>query len=322
MTAPTSPLLQVEGLRKDYGGRRVVDDVSLEVSAGEAVALVGESGSGKSTIAKLLVRLVEPDGGSIRLEGEDVLKREPRGPSLGYRAKMQMVFQDPFASLNPIHPIRHHLVRPLLRHGRVPKDQLDVRALELLTMVGLQPAADFLHAYPTELSGGQRQRVAIARALAVEPRVLLADEPTSMLDASVRMGVLGVLQGLVKEKKIALLLITHDLATARLLCDRVVVLFAGRIVEDGPSEDILGTPKHPYTQALLAALPRGVPRVISPTQPRLPVAAGGAGCPFRSRCPEATSTCKASMPALTAMGEGRRVRCFNREAGRVEAASV
>jgi oligopeptide/dipeptide ABC transporter ATP-binding protein len=313
MSDPTPALLQVRALRKDYGGRRVVDDVSLDVAAGEAVALVGESGSGKSTIARLLCRLVEPDGGQIRLDGVDVLEREPGGPSLAYRSQLQMVFQDPFASLNPLHPIRHHLVRPLLRHQRVPKDKVDARALELLTMVGLQPAADFLHAYPTELSGGQRQRVAIARALAVEPRVLMADEPTSMLDASVRMGVLGVLQGLVKEQRIALLLITHDLATARLLCDRVVVLFGGRIVEDGPAEVLLQSPAHPYTQALLAALPRGVPRQPKESQARLPTPAGGGGCPFRSRCPEATSQCKDAVPPLTTFAEGRHVRCFNRE---------
>ncbi|MDP1917661.1 MAG: ABC transporter ATP-binding protein [Myxococcales bacterium] len=317
MTDPTQPLLQVRGLMKDYGGRRVVDDVSFDVSAGEAVALVGESGSGKSTIAKLLSRLVEPDGGEIKLDGVNMLEREPRGPSLAYRSQLQMIFQDPFASLNPIHPIRHHLERPLLRHQRVPKEKLEARALELLTMVGLQPAADFLDAYPTELSGGQRQRVAIARALAVEPRVLMADEPTSMLDASVRMGVLGVLQGLVKDSRIALLLITHDLATARLLCDRVIVLFSGRIVEDGPSDTLLTSPSHPYTQALLAALPRGVPRVVKETHPMLPSPAGGGGCPFRSRCPESTSQCKDTMPKLESLSEGRRVRCFNRDTAHV-----
>jgi peptide/nickel transport system ATP-binding protein len=313
MTESTPPLLQDRRLRKDVGGRRVVDDVSLQISAGEAVALVGESGSGKSTIARLLARLVEPDAGEVRLDGVDVLEREPRGPSLAYRSQLQLIFQDPFASLNALHPVRHHLVRPLLRHGRVPKAQVEARALELLTMVGLSPAADFLDAYPTELSGGQRQRVAIARALAVEPRVLMADEPTSMLDASVRMGVLGVLQGLVRDRRIALLLITHDLATARLLCDRVVVLFGGAIVEDGPAEAILGAPSHPYTQALLAALPRGVPRQVATSAPRLPVAAGGTGCPFRSRCPEAAAKCKDHMPQLTTLSEGRHVRCFNRE---------
>ncbi|MDP1822789.1 MAG: ABC transporter ATP-binding protein [Archangium sp.] len=317
MPGPTPALLQVRGLMKDYGGRRVVDDVSLDVAAGEAVALVGESGSGKSTIARLLARLVEPDAGELILDGVNVLERERRGPSLAYRSQLQMIFQDPFASLNPIHPVRHHLVRPLLRHGRVPKAGVEARALELLTLVGLQPAADFLDAYPTELSGGQRQRVAIARALAVEPRVLMADEPTSMLDASVRMGVLGVLQGLVKDKRIALLLITHDLATARLLCDRMLVLFSGRIVEDGPAEVLLSAPSHPYTQALLAALPRGVARPVRDSQPRLPSPAGGTGCPFRSRCPEAMSRCKDSMPGLTDFGEGRRVRCFNRETANV-----
>ncbi len=298
---------------KSFGGRLVVDDVSLDVGAGEAVALVGESGSGKSTIARLLARLVEPDAGEVSLEGRNVLEVEPRGPSLNYRSKLQMVFQDPFASLNPLHPVRHHLERPLLRHQRVPKAGLEARALELLTMVGLSPAAEFLDAYPTELSGGQRQRVAIARALAVEPRLLMADEPTSMLDASVRMGVLGVLQSLVKERRLGLLLITHDLATARLLCDRVIVLFGGRIVEDGPAEQILTAPSHPYTRQLLGAIPRGEPRPVPTSTARLPVPAGGEGCHFRSRCSEATTTCRASMPQLTSHADGRRVRCFNRE---------
>jgi oligopeptide/dipeptide ABC transporter ATP-binding protein len=313
MTDARQPLLQVKGLMKSYGGRRVVDDVTLEVAAGEAVALVGESGSGKSTIAKLLSRLVEPDGGAITLDGVDVLEREARGPSLAYRRQLQMIFQDPFASLNPIHPVRHHLVRPLLRHARVPRDQVDARALELLALVGLSPAADFLQAFPGELSGGQRQRVAIARALAVEPRVLMADEPTSMLDASVRMGVLGVLQTLVKEQRIALLLITHDLATARLLCDRVVVLFAGRVVEAGPSEEVLGAPSHPYTQALLAALPRGVPRKAGAPPPPTAREATPTGCPYFLRCAEASDECRARVPKLTSPTPARYVRCFKRE---------
>jgi oligopeptide/dipeptide ABC transporter ATP-binding protein len=307
----TSALLQVQAILKTYGGRKVVDGVSIEVSAGEAVALVGESGSGKSTIAKLLCRLVEPDGGRILLDGQDVLAREPSGPTLAYRAQLQMVFQDPFASLNPLHSIRHHLVRPLLRHGRVKPADTGARALELLGLVGLSPPADFLDAYPGELSGGQRQRVAIARALAVEPKVLIADEPTSMLDASVRMGVLAVLQGLVKEQRIALLLITHDLATARLLCDRVVVLFGGRIVEEGPSDVLLKNPSHPYTRSLLEALPKGVPRTAPAAAPRRELAGKG-GCPFRGRCPEAVQVCAEGMPSQVPVETGTRVRCFAR----------
>jgi peptide/nickel transport system ATP-binding protein len=310
--ASAPALLQVNGLQKTYGGRRVVNDVSVTVGAGEAVALVGESGSGKSTIARLLSRLAEPDGGQILLDGRDVLHEERRGPSLSYRRALQMVFQDPFASLNPIHPVRHHLERPLLRHRRVDRAGLEAKVCSLLTMVGLSPPSEFIDAFPNELSGGQRQRVAIARALAVEPRLLIADEPTSMLDASVRMGVLGVLQGLVKTQGLGLLLITHDLATARLLCDRVIVLFGGHVVEEGDAERLLSTPTHPYTRSLLAALPKGVPRAAAPTQLRTEAPAAGPGCPFLHRCTEAIDVCRNKVPLLSPTAVGTQVRCFVR----------
>jgi ABC-type glutathione transport system ATPase component len=243
-----------------------VEDVGFEVRRGEAVALVGESGSGKSTIARMLLRLTRPDGGEIRLDGVDVLAREPRGASLAYRGRVQMVFQDPFGSLNPVHDVAHHLARPLLRHGRVeprrgPGGQaaLRDRALALLRTVGLEPAEDYLGRHPAELSGGQRQRVAIARALAVEPDLLVADEPTSMLDVSIRTGVLNLLARLKRERGLGILLITHDLASARYLADRILVLHRGRIVEEGPSRDVVSAPAHPYTRALLAAVAHAGP---------------------------------------------------------------
>jgi ABC-type glutathione transport system ATPase component len=278
-----APLLEVRRLAKAFasGGlfrraRRLVavEDVSFEVRRGEAVALVGESGSGKSTIARILLRLTRPDAGELRLDGVDVLAREPRGASLAYRGRVQMVFQDPFGSLNPVHDVAHHLMRPLLRHGRVagpdpagapeagpggpPRPAegaaLRERALALLRTVGLEPAEDFLGRHPSELSGGQRQRVAIARALAVEPDLLVADEPTSMLDVSIRAGILNLLARLKRERGLGIVLITHDLASARYLADRILVLHRGRIVEDGPSRDVVSAPAHPYTRALLAAV--------------------------------------------------------------------
>jgi ABC-type glutathione transport system ATPase component len=285
---PGAPLLEVRGLAKSFaaGGlvrraRRLVavEDVSFEVRRGEAVALVGESGSGKSTIARMLLRLTRPDAGELRLDGVDVLAREPRGASLAYRGRVQMVFQDPFGSLNPVHDVAHHLMRPLLRHGRVAgrdpagapeaeprrphrpagRAALRERALALLRTVGLEPAEDFLGRHPSELSGGQRQRVAIARALAVEPDLLVADEPTSMLDVSIRAGILNLLTGLKRERGLGIVLITHDLASARYLADRILVLHRGRIVEDGPSRQVVSAPAHPYTRALLAAVAHAGP---------------------------------------------------------------
>jgi peptide/nickel transport system ATP-binding protein len=254
------PVLELVGLSKTFslGGfharrRSVLDDVSFNVRDGEIVALVGESGSGKSTLARIILRLERADRGVIRLEGQNVLHTEPRHASLAYRARVQMVFQDPFASLNPAHRIRHHLARPLLLHGHARRADVRARTLELLESVGLHPAADFADRYPHSLSGGQRQRVAVARALAVGPRVIIADEPTSMLDASTRVGVLDLLRRLTRERRIAILFITHDLATARHLADRVVVLAGGRVVEQGPTAAVFESPTHAYTRQLLEA---------------------------------------------------------------------
>jgi ABC-type glutathione transport system ATPase component len=258
--ASETPVLELTGLKKTYPvpgwpvrRRTVLDDVSFSLAAGEIVALVGESGSGKTTLARIVARLSRPDAGSIKLEGADVLRTEPRNASLAYRARVQMVFQDPFASLNPVHHVRHHLARPLLVHGRARPADVGPRAIELLESVGLNPAQDFLDRHPHALSGGQRQRVAIARALAAGPKVIIADEPTSMLDASTRVGVLDLLRRLTRERGISILLITHDLATARHLADRVVVLAGGRVVEQGVTANVFTAPSHPYTRTLLEA---------------------------------------------------------------------
>jgi ABC-type glutathione transport system ATPase component len=253
-------VLELVGLKKTFPihgfpsrRRLVLDDVSFSLGAGEIVALVGESGSGKSTLARIVARLERADAGALKLEGADVLRTEPRHASLAYRARVQMVFQDPFASLNPVHRVRHHLERPLLLHGRARPADVGARVVELLESVGLHPAADFVDRHPHALSGGQRQRVAVARALAAGPKVIVADEPTSMLDASTRVGVLDLLRRLTRERGIAVLLITHDLATARHLADRIVVLAGGRVVEQGVTASVFAAPSHPYTRQLLDA---------------------------------------------------------------------
>ncbi len=297
------------GLFRRGTGVVAARDVSFQLDRGQAVALVGESGSGKSTLARLILRLESPDGGEIRLDGEDVLRREPRRASLAYRRRVQMVFQDPFGSLNPVHTIRHHLARPLLRHRRVAPGELPARLTELLDVVGLQPAAEFLGRHPYELSGGQRQRVAIARALAVEPDLLVADEPTSMLDVSIRMGILNLLAELKRERGLAILLITHDLASARYLADRILVLYRGRVVEDGPSGPLVDAPAHPYTRALLASIADvGHGSASAPAAVESTARAGGGGCPFAARCPDVFDPCHREDPAPREV-EGRRIRC-------------
>jgi peptide/nickel transport system ATP-binding protein len=256
-----TPVLEVRGLTKSYRVRRglrvervpVLHDVSFQLARGEIVALVGESGSGKSTVARILARLVTPSGGTLRLDGVDVRAGERR-PTLDYRRRVQMIFQDPYGSLNPAHTVEHHLRRPLEVHGRGGGREA-ARIHELLAAVGLTPPDVMAARRPHELSGGQRQRVAIARALAVEPQVLIADEPTSMLDVSLRVDVLNLLGRLRDEQRLAVLFITHDLASARYLADRVLVLHGGTVVEEGPVESVVASPAHPYTRRLLAAAP-------------------------------------------------------------------
>jgi len=285
--APSGPpLLRVRGLRKTYraGGlfgrgqsTKAVDDVSFELRRGESVALVGQSGSGKSSLARLLVRLERPDAGEIWLDGVEVLRQSRRVP-LAFRARVQMVFQDPFASLNPANSVFHHLARPLLRHHRAARRELRARATELLETVGLGPAAELLDKHPFELSGGQRQRVAIARALAVEPTLLIADEPTSMLDVSSRGGIMRLLSQLQHGRGLALLLITHDLVMARAMAERLLVLYQGQVVEEGRSATVLTSPANPYTRSLLAAIatdqslrdsiPRASPQLQAKEPPR------------------------------------------------------
>ncbi len=317
----TEPMLEVRGLVKRFavGGlvrpRHVhaLNDVSFSVARGQVVALVGESGSGKSTTARVIIRLLQPTAGEILLDGVDVLKSEPRKASLDFRRRVQMIFQDPFSSLSPNHSIGYQLERPLLIHKRASGRQVREKVHELLATAGLNPPEEMAEKFPFELSGGQRQRVAIARALAVEPELILADEPISMLDVSIRMGVLNLMQRLKEERGIGFLYITHDLASARYIGDRTMVMYAGHVVESGESTELMENPKHPYTQLLLAAVPnpqaglttktvqaRGeVPSLIDPPP----------GCPFAPRCPQVKDICRQAMPTTTNLASGHWLRC-------------
>jgi peptide/nickel transport system ATP-binding protein len=243
------------GLRRSAGMVSAAQEVSLALRQGWVVALVGESGSGKSTVARLLSGQERPTSGRILLDGREI-DPAARGTFRAYKSEVQMVFQDPFASLNPLHTVRYHLQRALAVHaartGRSARvDEVDA----LLHQVRLAPVSKFRDAYPHELSGGQRQRVAIARALAAAPRVLLADEPVSMLDVSIRLEILDLIQDLRSRLHLAVLYITHDIASARYFADEILVMQAGRIVERGPAEQVTQTPTHPYTQLLIASSP-------------------------------------------------------------------
>ena len=268
--------LTVTGLNKTYTLRngmqftklQAVKDVDLELSPGRTVALVGQSGSGKSTMAKILAQLEKPTSGTITLDGNPI---GTRGRALAhYRDHVQMVFQDPFASLNPFHTIGHHLERPLLLHGKATRANLAVKVKQLLERVNLTPADSFIERRPHELSGGQRQRVAIARALAPEPTVLIADEPVSMLDVSIRLGVLNLLARLQREENLAMLYITHDLATARHFSDEILVMYRGEVVERGPADEVILRPQAEFTRQLLVAAPEpgNNPRFLAEAQRR------------------------------------------------------
>ncbi len=323
------PVLEIEHLRKVFPLRSVrlfgpargvqaVDDASMALYPGRATALVGESGSGKTTIARMMARLYDPTSGVMRFRGDPV--KLTGGRTLrNYRRHVQLVFQDPFSSLNPVHDVRYHLSRPLLVYGHArTEDEVTEQVLGLLRRVSLSPAEQFISKYPHQLSGGQRQRVAIARALAAQPEVLLADEPVSMLDVSIRLDILNLLLKLKEEEHLALLFITHDIASARYFAEDTMVMYAGQMVEGGPSDDVIQEPKHPYTQLLLSAAPdpdrinmegsgleqlpaRGeIPSLINPPS----------GCRFHPRCPSAMPICSERFPKRTELGNGHWTHCF------------
>ena len=316
------PLLEVQNLRVHFpvkqgvfarvrGHVRAVDDVSLTVAAGETVGLVGESGCGKTTLGRAVIRLVEPTGGTIRFEGEDLTRL--RGAALrAKRRHFQMIFQDPFSSLNPRLTVGESIGEALDLHRLTPtREARRQRIGELLAGVGLDAA----HAerFPHEFSGGQRQRIGIARALAVEPRLIVCDEPVSALDVSVQAQVVNLLQDLQRDRGLAYLFISHDLAVVEHLSHRIVVMYLGRIVEVGPAKELCRTPRHPYTRALISAVPVVDPdakcqRIILAGDVPSPIHPPG-GCPFHPRCPVAEARCRTEVPPLRETGAGRQVAC-------------
>ena len=324
----TPALLEVEDLVVQYPVARgivgtvarrprttvhAVDGVSFTLAPGEMVALVGESGCGKTSTAQAVMRLVDPEAGSIRFEGRDLTAIGPR-ELRPLRRRIQMVYQDPYESLNPRQRVRQAVEEPLAIHrlggSRVERAR---RVREALERVELTPADLFLDRYPHELSGGQRQRVAIAAALVLEPVLLVADEPVSMLDVSVRAGVLTLLDRL-RRSGLAILMITHDLSTAARFADRIAVMYLGRIVEEGPASAVVQTPQHPYTKALLSVVPRRDPRERhqglilrgeTPDAVQLPT-----GCRFHPRCPLAVPACRADEPVLAPTPAGHRAACL------------
>ncbi|HWS35345.1 MAG TPA: ABC transporter ATP-binding protein [Actinoplanes sp.] len=314
-------VLEAIGLTKHFPVRRglrdvfsrthkavhAVDDVNLTLRRGQVVALVGESGSGKSTVARLLAQLYPRTGGDIRLHGEPT-RVKPGASFRRYAARVQMIFQDPFASLNPTHTIRYHLTRPLKIHGTAG-DDLEKSLHELLERVALTPPERYLDKFPHELSGGQRQRVAIARALGARPEALLADEPVSMLDVSIRLGVLNLLRDLKERLDLAILYITHDIASARYFADETMVMYAGRMVEGGDSETVTQAPAHPYTQLLIESAPdpdrlAGVPDAGEKTDGEPPSLINPpTGCRFHPRCPKAMARCSTDEPVRLEIGD-------------------
>ena len=299
-------LLEARGLKKHFStGRgsapvRAVDGIDLAVAAGETLALVGESGSGKSTTGRLLLRLIEPSAGSVRLDGQDILALKPAALRR-VRRDVQIVFQDPYGSLNPRMTVGAMLAEPLRLHGLARGAAVATRVGDLLDQVGLRP--EHARRFPHEFSGGQRQRIGIARALAVEPRLIICDEPVSALDVSIQAQIVNLLQALQQARGLAYLFIAHDLAVVRHIADRVAVMYLGRIVETAPVAQLFAAPRHPYTRALLSAVPVPDPaarsvRTALTGEPPSPIDVPS-GCRFHPRCPYAVERCRQEDPVLS-----------------------
>ncbi len=335
MTAPaatppqTKPLLSVRDLEQRFPISRgmfrspnqfihAVDGISFDIAPGESLGLVGESGCGKSTTGRMLVKLMEPTAGKIVFsdaEYEKDVAKISRSGVKEFRRRVQMIFQDPYESMNPRRTIFDTVSEPMAVQKVGTITDREQRVLELLRLVGLTPPESFLFRYPHELSGGQRQRVAVARALVMNPSFVVADEPTSMLDVSIRISIMELMTNLAKDLGVSYLYITHDLAVARYMCDRIAVMYLGKIVEIGPTEEILANPKHPYTKALLSAVP-----VPDPSYVRTPVEIKGGiskainpepECRFIQRCPWATDVCFENVhPPLEDKGGGHMAACY------------
>ncbi|HXC01966.1 MAG TPA: oligopeptide/dipeptide ABC transporter ATP-binding protein [Opitutaceae bacterium] len=298
--------------KRPAGAVRAVDGVTLNLGRGEVLGLVGESGCGKSTLARTILQLVPTTGGAVVLSGKN-LTTATAGEIKTARRDLQMVFQDPYASLNPRMNVFAALAEPLLVHRVCPRQEVPARVAELMKQVGLDPR--FMQKYPHEFSGGQRQRIAIARALALQPKVIIADEPVSALDVSIQAQILNLLAQLVRDMNLSLIFIAHDLSVVKHISDRIAVMYLGKIVELGPAADVIERPRHPYTRALVSAIPTPDPdaerarqRIMLPGDPPSPINPP-AGCAFHPRCQFAQEKCKATVPPLVPAGPNREAAC-------------
>jgi peptide/nickel transport system ATP-binding protein len=291
-----------------------MDDVSFKIRRGEILSIVGESGSGKTTTAKLVAKIHRADSGEIKFKGKSIYDEGTAKDRLSYKKRVQMIFQDPFASLNPTHTIKAIMSRPFIIHGLTEKKNIYSGIHEILKKVGMDPPEQFMNKFPHELSGGQRQRINIARVISINPALVLADEPTSMLDVSIRMIIMNMMKKFRDEQGISYLYITHDLAGARYISDRIAVMYAGMVMEIGKSDEVIQKAHHPYTQLLRSAAPqpekqfrntrlttRGdLPSLINPPP----------GCRFNPRCPKAEPECSGKIPELTEVKPDHLVRCI------------
>ncbi|MDR9855990.1 dipeptide ABC transporter ATP-binding protein [Paenibacillus sp. VCA1] len=317
----SEPLLEVEHLKKYFpirkglwnktvGHVKAVDDISFSVRRGETFGLVGESGCGKSTTGRSILRLIEPSGGKVRFEGREITELSSE-EMRKQRRDMQIVFQDPFSSLDPRHSVQRILEEPLIVHGISNRKERQQRIAKLIEVVGL--TRTHLHRYPHQFSGGQRQRIGIARALALQPKLIVADEPVSALDVSIQSQVINLLQDLQAEYKLTYIFIAHDLSVVKHICDRVAVMYLGRIVEIADKQLLYDSPQHPYTQALLSAVPEPDPDVKKERiilQGEVPSPANApVGCAFHTRCPKAMKICSEVRPQLLDTGNGHLTAC-------------